>query len=145
MIGRVYVRYDQIQPFFSVAVLVSIRGGWWGLFEWALCTNSMVSSDVMSLRFHTLGLSAIHFHRQTVTKPATDMASGTANIVSLFWNLPLSCQCQLFSGAFAEFQNVTISFMSVCLSTRLHRTTQLPLNRFSWVFFMNLSRKFKFH
>jgi len=58
MTGRVNVRYVQTEPFFSVDVLVSISS----LFECALCTNSMVPAGVMSLRFHILGLSAIHLH-----------------------------------------------------------------------------------
>jgi len=53
-----------------------------------------------------------------------------------------------FFGAFAKLQKATISFiMSVCPSAHM---VQLPLDGFSWnlifeVFFLNLSRKFKFH
>ena len=52
-----------------------------------------------------------------------------------------------FSGAFVKLRNATISFvMCVCP----HGTTRLPLERVClkfniWVFFENLSRKFKFH
>jgi hypothetical protein len=56
-----------------------------------------------------------------------------------------------FLGRFAKLQKATTSFVmsacpSVCVSDRLHTTTQLPLNGFSWHlinehFYENLSRE----
>jgi hypothetical protein len=58
--------------------------------------------------------------------------------------------CYSFLGAFAELSKADISLiasvcLSVCLSVRPLGTTRLPLEEFSWNFFENLPRKFKFH
>ena len=60
---------------------------------------------------------------------------------------------QMYSlfGAFAKLRKTTIGFvMSLCLSVCLHGTVRLLMDGFSWkfyiwIFFENLSRKFKFH
>jgi hypothetical protein len=63
-------------------------------------------------------------------------------IRSAFYAVPSSSYTSLaflfFLGAFAKLLKTTISFvifcLSVCPSFRPHRTTELPLDGFSWIF-----------
>jgi hypothetical protein len=50
-----------------------------------------------------------------------------------------------FFGAFAKLRKTATNFRSVRLSIRPHGTTWLRPKFYIWVFFENLSRKFKFH
>jgi len=60
----------------------------------------------------------------------------------LTWLTNFCVTFRQFLGMFAKLRKATLSFVMFVPS---HGTTWLLLDRFSWVFFENLSRKLKFH
>jgi len=61
---------------------------------------------------------------------------------SILFGKSTMCFCQFFMFRFADLWKVTISFdTSPCLSLCPHRTTGLPLDRFSWNFIFEFFQK----
>ena len=127
--------------------ILSLRSFLYSFFFWV---NSV---------FYLLLIISVHWRGSVASAPRDSHVLGAvgASETNLHVSVTARPCCELFLGTFAKLRKTTVSFvMSVCVSVHPSVRPPAPMEQLGpnwmdfheiwyWLFFENMSRKFKFH